>query len=231
MRYSIFGGEGSVAQNVHASFIYAREDIDDCKSRVAFCPIIDMTEMLELSQYTMMYVDEECCNNGHRDNILDPYHTHVSLGISYDDYYFAYVQNFENIYLGSPSVKENDGYVRISGTTLEDKPSYIAVTYDEYPTVVTYERDHDKSSCDGGELVAYILDPLDAGYRIAPGSRDYHVIEATRWKIDSNELKIEFSLHQVMEKNGRGVYTLWLYQEENDHSIDVLSHSIFKEYE
>jgi hypothetical protein len=177
-----------------------------------------------------MYDDEECCNNGHRDNILDPHHTHVSLGIAYDDYYFAYVQNFENIYLDSPSVSTDNNYVRISGKLLIEKPSFVTVTYDEYPTEAIYQRDKDRNSYDHGEPVAYILAPLAGGYRIAPGPNDYYVMEANRWSTIDNNFNGEFSLDQAMKKHGRGVYTMWLYAGLNEEqSIPILSYSILKE--
>ena len=37
-----------------------------------------------------------CCNNGHRDNILDPNHTHVNFGIAYNNNRFQFVEHFEN---------------------------------------------------------------------------------------------------------------------------------------
>jgi hypothetical protein len=47
----------------------------------------------------MMYNYNECCNDGHRENILGKVHTHVSIGIAYNSYDITYVQNFEDQYV------------------------------------------------------------------------------------------------------------------------------------
>jgi uncharacterized protein YkwD len=232
MRYTVFGGEGAVSQNVHAGHIYAPEDIEDCKAGLASCSIIDMTEMLELSNYAMMFDDEECCDNGHRDNILDPYHTHVSIGLAYDDYYFAYVQNFEANYIDlDTSVWESEGYVKMAGKFLtQSEPDYIGIFYDEYPTHAVYQRDKDRNSYDSGELIAFVLKPLQAGYRVAPGAGDYYVLEANKWTVREASFNIDFALNQIVEKYGRGVYTIHLIAESDDGNAYALTtYSIFKE--
>jgi uncharacterized protein YkwD len=232
MRYTFFGGEGAVSQNVHAGHIYAPEDIANCEAARAFCSIIDMTEMLELSNYAMMFDDEECCDNGHRDNILDPYHTHVSIGLAYDDYYFAYVQNFEANYMDLDiPVWESEGYVKMAGKLLtQSEPAYIGIYFDEYPTHAIYQRDKDRNSYDSGDPVAFILKPLEAGYRIAPGAEDYYVLEANKWTVREGSLNLEFALNQIVEKYGRGVYTIRLVAESDDGSTYTLTtYSIFKE--
>ena len=56
-------------------------------------------------------------------------------------------------------------------------------------------------------------------------------MEANRWNTAENAFNLEFGLVQVMEKHGRGVYTIWLYADaKEDQSIPVPSYSILKEY-
>jgi uncharacterized protein YkwD len=230
MRYTVNGGNGYVSQNVHAGSVYPPEIIPMCHAGLLLCPIIEMTEMLELSEYSMMYNDEECCQNGHRDNILDPRHTHVSLGIAYDDYYFAYVQNFENSYIEYDELSSDKiGYVRISGTLQGYEPSSISIYFDEFPTYSIYLRDRDLNSYDHGEHIAYIVEPLPAGYRYPP-THDYYIFEARKWDVKGESFAIEFSLNQLMEARERGVYTFLVFAEDIEGSkFPVTSYSIFKE--
>lgn len=96
MTYTRYGGEGSVQQNV-AIAGFSMEQYDECRTSILIdCEKIEPLSTIEELEYEMMYKDAECCNDGHRDNILDPRHTHVSIGIVYDKYYLAFVENFEN---------------------------------------------------------------------------------------------------------------------------------------
>jgi uncharacterized protein YkwD len=97
MTYSRLGGEGAVAQNVATSGY--PQDYDGCSSGALKCDKIDPRSAIDRLEYNMMNADKACCNNGHRNNILDKHHTHVDIGIAYDDYFFVLVQNFENKYI------------------------------------------------------------------------------------------------------------------------------------
>lgn len=73
-----------------------------------------------------VYNDTICCDNAHRHNILNKYHTHVSIGIAYDNTYFAIVQNFENNYIkfDKPFLQEDNNdnkhiIIQTSGTLLK----------------------------------------------------------------------------------------------------------------
>ncbi len=230
MRYTHYGGIGAVAQNVHAGSIYPAETIESCESGLDLCYTIEMTGMLELSEYAMMYDDEECCDNGHRNNILDPSHTHVSIGLAYDDYYFAFVQNFEDIYIEyDKPISVNNGYVEISGKSLAGNPSLITVYYDEYPSPSIYQRDKDQNFYDYGRRVAYVLEPAPHGYEYSPPAGT-NLFEANRWSVNEESFEIEFNLSQLMKWEGRGVYTLIMYVEtENGEPLGVTTYSIFKE--
>jgi uncharacterized protein YkwD len=99
MTYSRYGGRGDVGQNVAVSGDL--EFWSSCMSAPILCEKIDPYDEIEAHEYGMMYDDLECCENGHRDNILDPHHTHVSIGTTYDDYFFVMVQNLRtNMSLG-----------------------------------------------------------------------------------------------------------------------------------
>ena len=95
---------------------------------------MDPFEQADLHQYGMVYMDAECCGDSHRDNILDPLHTDVSIGTAYDDYTFMIVQNFENNYikLDKPLAKRAN-YVELVGDFPSGQIHAINVHYDIKP--------------------------------------------------------------------------------------------------
>lgn len=223
MTYTRYGGQGSVHQNV-AIAGFGPAQYDRCVARQDDCETIEPAETVEQLQYEMMYLDEECCGNGHRNNILDPHHTHVSIGLVYDEYYLAFVQNFENRYGLEFSV--DGGMVRLAGA-LEASSSpadagrleQIDVFYDRLPAPGDYESNKLMLSYSSGELVASVAEPLAPGfYYKQPEDGRYAVVEADRWVMGgessgsgggSGTIDVEFHLAGVTEARGDGVYTLY----------------------
>lgn len=223
MTYTRLGGEGSVHQNV-AIAGFGPDQYDRCVSTVILCEHIDPISTIDELQKEMMYNDKECCGNGHRDNILDKNHTHVSIGIAYDQYYLAMVQNFEADYGLSTDVEGTT--VSITGPMPPGaKFDNVVVYYDELPSKQVYEANKEKLSYDSGTLAATVFEPLPRGLRYQqPG--DYVVIEAGRWHSDSGGLDVSFDLAPVMKKDG--VYTVYAMLEDSDgNQFSATSHSIF----
>ncbi|WP_222424869.1 CAP domain-containing protein, partial [Candidatus Nitrosocosmicus arcticus] len=109
MLYSLYNGTGYIQQNVgQISYVlsnggqnyYKASDLCNDYKRF-YCPVIDQYKAINDLEYSMIHNDETCCNNGHKNNILNMFHTHVSIGIAFNKYYFVMVQNFENHYLNS----------------------------------------------------------------------------------------------------------------------------------
>ena len=69
MTYTNFGGPGSVSQNVAISY---------CSG---YGCSMDPINEIERAEYSMMH-DDASSDWGHRDNIVQPYHARVSIGIS-----------------------------------------------------------------------------------------------------------------------------------------------------
>lgn len=218
MTYTRFGGLGAVSQNVGISG-YA-DDYEGCSSGNYYCEKIDPYKDIDTHQYTMMYEDKVCCDNGHRDNILDPHHTHVSIGIAYDDYIFVVVQNFEDNYIDfERSLTNDDRNVLLQGTIPPDTAFLtIYVGYDETPTSSVYEKNKDKGFYDAGEIIAGVTDG-DSFYS------DIETITADWWIVTGNKIDIAFDLGFVLDKPG--VYTIWAYLEEEDgRTFPVTSYSV-----
>jgi uncharacterized protein YkwD len=223
MTYTQYDGEGSVQQNV-AIAGFSPEQYEQCVTNVLVkCEEIEPLSTIDQLQYEMMYNDKECCNDGHKDNILNPRHTHVSIGIVYDQYYLALVQNFENNY-GLDVDVEDSSEIEISGTLLEGQLDHIAIYYDEMPTQAAYEQNKDLLSYSAGELVAVIVKPLPPGYYYE-SLEGYDIIEADRWFEQSDSVNIGFDLADAVEEDG--AYTLFALVKDGEEMFDVTSYSVF----
>ena len=88
MRYSILNGTGAVEENVAYESAY-----------LTFTSKVPEEQAIYNLEHDMMYNDSSCCQNGHRDNILNPYHNRVSIGIMYSANRFYFVEDFENYYI------------------------------------------------------------------------------------------------------------------------------------
>ena len=223
MTYTQYDGEGSVQQNV-AIAGFSPEQYEQCVTNVLIkCEEIEPLSTIDQLQYEMMYNDKECCNDGHKNNILNPRHTHVSIGIVYDQYYLALVQNFENNY-GLDVDVEDSSEIEISGTLLEGQLDHIAIYYDEMPTRAAYEQNKDLLSYSAGELVAVIVKPLPPGYYYE-SLEGYDIIEADRWIEQSDSVNIGFDLANAVEEDG--AYTLFALVKDGEEVFDVTSYSVF----
>ena len=222
MTYSQYDGEGSVQQNV-AIAGFSPEQYEQCVTDILVeCEKVEPVSTIEQLQYEMMYNDKECCNDGHRNNILDPHHTHVSIGIVYDQYYLALVQNFENNY--GLDVDAEDSEIEISGTLLDGQLDQIAIYYDEMPSQAVYEQNKDLLSYSAGELVAVIVKPLPPGYYYE-SLQGYNLIEADRWTVQSDDVNVMFDLADAVDEDG--TYTLFALVKDGEEMFDVTSYSVF----
>lgn len=225
MTYTRYGGEGSVQQNVAIAGFSAAQYQECLTSILVDCERIDPLYTIEELEYEMVYKDKECCNDGHKDNILDPHHTHVSIGIVYDEYYLAFVQNFENNY--GLDVSVNNGQVRFTGELLEGELEQISIYFDDMPDTNTYDRNKQLLSYSSGELAAIVVKPLPSGYYYET-PKGYSLIQANRWG-EGDSINVAFNLARAVEDDG--VYTLFATVMDGDETFDVTSYSIFVDSE
>ena len=215
MTYTRYGGVGAVEQNV--GMTGNQEYFADCASGAYPCDTINPFEQIDLHQYGMVYEDESCCANIHMDNILDPFHTDVSIGIAYDDYTFVIVQNFENNYikLDKPVAKEYK-YFQISGDTPRGQIVGINIYRDELPSEGTYQQNRDSASYGFGEFVAAVA---------RPGSEEGS-IEADKWLVNRQNVEIGFSTSSIIED--RAVYMVEvLFEDEDGNTFPVMTYALF----
>jgi uncharacterized protein YkwD len=222
MTYTDYGGKGNVQQNV-AIAGFTQDQYNECETNILLnCEKIDPMTTIDKLENEMVYNDQQCCDNGHRDNILDGHHTHVSIGIAYDQYYLAFVENFENNY--GLEVTINNGQVRVSGNLSTGTLDYIGIYYDTMPTPEVYEQNKHLLSYSAGDIVANVVKPLPPGYYYK--AEGYKIIEANKWNTDDNHaVNVDFNLASAVRKDG--VYTLFATVEDGREMFDVTSYSIY----
>jgi uncharacterized protein YkwD len=238
MTYSRLGGEGYVNQNI--AYV-GYDDYEQCADGTFLCPSVDPLEAIDSLEHDMIY-DDASSNWGHRDNILDEYHTHVSIGIAHDHYYFAFVQNFENIYLSrayehdtKPVISFDGRKLTIEGQIKEgqfspllDHANTITISYDPLPTANEYEKNKVMDYYDEGKYIACILQEQLTMY-----CPDVITMSASSWNYNQGRehdtFLIRANLDEVLDEEG--VYTIMITAEprgakENDEAWRAMSYSI-----
>jgi uncharacterized protein YkwD len=231
MLYSAYNGSGGVSQNVAAESNYGHT--------------INPYRAIDAAERTMMYNDSLCCKDLHRQDVLNKYHTHASIGIAYDEDYFAMVQNFENDYIhfNEPFIHHNDDRrVHISGQLLSRISSDISlygldIYYDETPSYTQYEKHKDDKSYELGKLIGFVFSPMDFNewfeylrskiYSAMGISLSYYSpLPADKWHVDNKSVDIKFDISPVLKKEG--VYTVVLYLQDKEKNLfPATSYSIF----
>lgn len=157
MRYSLAGGYQSNAENVsglsycvRAEENYARtspeREVDDSMDGLMDSP-------------------------GHRANILDPRHSRVNLGLAWNEYSMAVVQQFEYDYVEFGTIPNiRDGILEFSGTAkngirfASSQDMGVSLYYDPPPQNLTVGQ-ISRTYCYGsGVPVAWFREPLTDGY-------------------------------------------------------------------
>jgi hypothetical protein len=236
MRYSIHGGTGYVAQNAAVQYVRSSNGVDKkpqslCGNDLAICISIDPKDAIDKLEYAMVYEDKECCEDGHKFNILDKYHTHVSIGIAYDESNFAMIQNFENQYVVWDKPINNlsfDHNLSLKGRLQQGiKFNAININYDAYPTHQTYLDNLENISYDSGKFVSIVVEPAPIGsYYKTP--LNYTLIEARKWDVKNTEFDISFSIDRLSEIHGNGVYTVLLFcKDKNNKDFLAAARSVF----
>lgn len=221
MTYAIYGGRGKVSQNVGVG---GYQNIEECMQHTVICTKIDPKEKINSTEYAMMY-DDASSNWGHRDNILDKHHTHVSLGISYDDYTFVLVQNFENNYIKfKKPISENKGKITFAGTIPSGNLYGIEIYYDELPTSKVYFENRDATSYGNGDFIAAVVKPLPENQYYEQSS-DYTLIVADKWVASDGVVDASFDISPLMTK--RGVYTIILTLDADGEVFPAASYPVF----
>ncbi|WP_101477121.1 CAP domain-containing protein [Candidatus Nitrosotalea bavarica] len=222
MVYTKYGGFGNVAQNAADS---KYDNTSLCQSVLVICPALDPKTEIQNSESSMMNNDLICCNNGHRDNILDKYHTAVSIGIAYTKYSFFMTQNFENNYLSfTKSPSENNGIVTFAGNLKTGSLLSIGIFYDPLPTKQTYEVHKNDGFYKLGNELGTIVQPPVTGSYYQPSNETLEI--ANRMVQMGNYVDTSFDLSPFVTQGG--VYTMVAFLQDGAEQFPITSYSITK---
>lgn len=240
MLYSLYNGTGYVQQNVgQISYVLTDNDkkfhqvSDLCYDHTKFyCPVIDKYKAIADLQHSMMYNDLQCCNDGHKNNILNKYHTHVSIGIAFNEYYFVMVQNFENHYLSSDlKINKNNDDIKLEAR-INDPDRYnfvinhVSFFLDEFPTKLNYDENKDVNSYGFGDLKLMVSKPLpeDLKYVQDDDNNSYKIIEAKKWELNKDDINLEIEIPDALNTKNK-VLTMVVYaQSIGDNGLNEISH-------
>jgi uncharacterized protein YkwD len=202
MRYTLLNGKGAVSENVAYQYS-AMCGLLGCTGN------INVMDSLREMEYSMMYNDSECCNNGHRENILDPIHNQVSIGIAYNasTVYFAedFVDDFVDWSRYGPTASNYEMYM--SGTLDGGyRVNSTIISYDQPVRNMSYAELKATSSYGyGTEIAGVVSSPL----YYYPG---LVTIVADQYSVNGRSFDISYNLRDVITRNGEGAYTIlqWL---------------------
>ena len=154
MRWTIAGGVNYSAENISAPAFPQTPG-------VSYNSIVSQQELKRAQEGLMD-------SPGHRDNILDPWHKKVSLGISCSDFSCAIVQHFQGVYIEfdqAPTL--SSGILHMSGRLTEGFTfKQVVVWYDQPPHALTLGQ-LDVTECyDSGDTpAAFVVPPPPPGQR------------------------------------------------------------------
>ena len=162
MRYTLAGGTNYVAENVSGSACQR----DPLGSYIE-TPVL---ENLEETHDGLME------SPGHRDNILDPWHKRVSLGIACDAVTCSVVQLFERDYVDfTATPRLSTGTLHTSGfLSNEFELVQIQIWYDQPPQPLTFGQLGQTFSYGAGQIpLSFVRKPLSGGYTYTEDSTEF----------------------------------------------------------
>ena len=232
MRYTLLGGTGAVSENMDFGSCTDSQP-GSTKVYPQPCNLQTAESALAEAEWFMMNNDSVCCGNGHRDDILSPSHNRVSLGIAYNQTILFFVEDFENVYANFTLVSHgSDTYTLSASTTqfLNVTTDYgIQVFYDSSPSLIDPSQMNANllQSCPNelecnipyvgaygpGTSVGVVLPSCSYlyHYNCSYEPTGYILVVASQWADNTSQVSITFSLAQIINTRGSGVYTIYLY--------------------
>ncbi|MDE2718866.1 MAG: CAP domain-containing protein, partial [Chloroflexota bacterium] len=179
MRYSLAGGYQSNRENV-AGLDYCLTE----EERPTYSPIQSIQS--ELRDHMDGYIGSP----GHKENILDPWHRKVNLGLVWDTHQMWTVQHFEGDYADCsvpPTIEETT--LQVSCTVSEVFPSNAfaqQIFYDPPPQALTRGQLARSYGYRSGNKVALLRGPARPGYRWTSDEEQVtHYSGCTPYDVDS----------------------------------------------
>ncbi len=205
VRYTLAGGKGAVSENIG-------------QVKNWFSAGISEKQALNESEWSMMN-DDAAWNWEHKDNILNPLHNKVSIGIAIDHNNAYFVEDFENDYISWTQLNDTNNQVMMQGTIQRPQQSIIqqiAIFYDN-PSPLTVDQIEQTQYQGGYDAGTYIGSVLPPNWQATEGT----TITADNWHQSGNDFRFSFSLLQAIAAHEHGVYTL--YMEMGNSTADSLT--------
>jgi hypothetical protein len=218
MRYTLAGGLGAVGENA------AYAGTDDPNDQRLYAPIVPRERLAQL-QFAMMYDDADS-NWGHRDQILEPQHQVVNIGIAFTQTRLALIQHFEENYVTftqPPSL--TNGTLTLGGAidaTLGRLQS-VDIYYDPTPQAYTHAQllaqPHSYSIGTSSQPAIQVIPPAPPG-SLYPSLPPYVAI-AQSWMGTGNSFQITANIADRITRPG--VYTLLLWARDTNYPLTTIS--------
>lgn len=201
VRYTLTGGQGAVSENC----AYQGETGNIFG--------IDVKAALKEMEYNMMYNDAGS-NWGHKENILNPFHNKVNIGIAHDHNNVYLVQDFEDDYVQWATLSSLGTNVQMSGTIAEANLtiSQVAIYYDRVSNLTVQQLSNPiyQDGYDSGTSVGSVV---PSGWRAGEGI----TINAKTWSQVGQNFEVTFDLSPAYAQSGVGFYTLYLWTNSNNY--------------
>ena len=209
IRYTIAGGKGAVSENIGLVENWSAAGMSQ-------------KQALNQSQWSMMNDDADW-NWGHKENILNPLHNKVSIGIAYDKNYLYFVEDFENDYISWIQLNNTNNKIMMEGKLgrLQGDIQQIAVFYDN-PTPLTANQLGQDPYQGGYDTGTYIGSVLPPNWQATDGI----TITAESWFRNDNSFRVSFSLLPLLDVHAHGIYTFYI-ETGNSTADSLTSYSLF----
>lgn len=220
MVYSETGGTSYVSENAARTGFSQAEFDALCTGEKVACDKVNPSIDIQRLHHAMVY-DDASSDWRHRDNILDPKHQKVNIGIAYVDRFLAFVQHFEGGKVEAPRAPFFDGSVlKVRADLGDENPSIfptIQVHFEAHPEPrAGDEIEEFKTYCVGGGFteecgipLVQIVPPPQPGTRYL--NLPANVIVARSWVISGGDIEITADLGSFADQPG--VYTTSMFED------------------
>ncbi len=205
MRYTLSGGVGAVSENI--AYVSSRYCV-----AVICTGSINPNESLAYMEGSMMNNDSACCSNGHRDNILDPNHNEVSIGVAYNNSDIYLVQDFIDNYItwtANTPYYSGTGEAYLEGQLSQGYSlSQVYVAYDA-PVQNLTSRSVPQGPYGYGQNIAGVVKNSLYYYS------NLTTIVADSYATSGGRIDISFNMSDLVRKYGAGEYTILIFLDKN----------------
>lgn len=217
MRYTLLGGTGAVSENV--AYRYS----ETC-SFLGCSGDINVKTALQQMEYEMMYNDSTCCNNAHRENILDLDHNQVSIGIAYNSSTVYLTEDFIDSYIdwSKFSFSSSSNEMHLDGTLQGGiSLSSVTVSFDEPIANMSRAQLGNTSSYGYGRQIAGVVSSPRFFYT------GLDTIVADQYSTSGRQLNVAFGMQKTISKYGPGEYTVLIWLNNTSGSFVGSTYTIF----